>query len=203
MNAPVRSTKASAAPQINVGGPSVPGPHHRRTLTVVLATASLSVVVLASIGFFLWEESSVTKCAGCTNALDRALALSTSRDSSGRDPTFFSCVTTACNFYDFSIVVNSTGLTLADLFFQVKDPEGAVVTTNVALAAVESDGRVLANYTFSPGGWTPSSSTATHLTDQDTILVYSWGSPPEDLSGFTLYGLGDEAYSGAISAEFY
>lgn len=198
MNTPQQPGEPTGDPRIRSVGSA--GPRNRGALLAALVMVTIVGVLLTSIGFAWWLEPPTRVCGGCTNPLYRTLALSPSRDSNGTDSTFSVCATTPCNFYNFSVTVNSSSLTLADLFIEVVDLGGTIVTVQVGAAVFGPLGDLLGSYNFTLPGWAPAPVGSTHLADRDTIVVYAWGLSSQILVGGRMALLGAGAYVGTVSA---
>ncbi len=140
-----------------------------------------------------------------------ALNLSVNRDSSGLDSVVSTCSVVACNFYNFSILQVHSNLPFGDMFFGIQNPERAYVTIEGGLVIVGSSGILLGSFDSGFNGhdnesgsdwWTPSSASDTNLVRGDTMVVYTSGSSPLDLSGYQLIIIGAGVYSSAVAFSF-
>lgn len=204
------ASRVPVDPQIDTFRGISPKRRSRRTIAIAAVVIVIAAGVLGLLGTALWETTQAAPGLYCGNTracpLQSYLTLNASRDTSGDDTDLPECATTACNFYTFTVAVNTTYLFLGDLDFLLKEPGGDIATISGGLVVVGSSGTVLGTYNlhYSPdvSPWTPVSSANTSLRNGDAVLVFTTGPSAESLEGFELVAFGMNEFSGAISSPF-
>ena len=187
---------------------------NKRAVSPIIATILLVAitVVLAAVLYILIQQ--YTKNGSNGSPLGTAFAFSGSTDAAS----------TANNYYNMTIEQASPTLNFGNLLFQLKSPGGSVTTTGIAVVVANPSGIVEAMYclgTVSPvaglatectgqGTWvyegahctspaftTACSSTSVLSTSSFLSLVVT--PITTSLTGYTLYALGQGAFSGSVS----
>ncbi len=105
------------------------------------------------------------------------------------------------HWYNFSVVSASGGLDW-DLFsFQVRNPNGTVVSppTSWALTVLGSGGTTVGNYSWTAGNWTPPEPTAV-VSNSQVVVLEVVGGPSLQGQGLTFVLLWSGAYPGSATA---
>jgi flagellin-like protein len=191
---------------------------NKRAVSPIIATILLVAitVVLAAVLYILIQQ--YTKNGSNGSPLGTAFAFGRSTDATS------STGPSQNNYYNMTIEQASSTLTFGMLLFELKAPGGSVFATTIAVGVVNPRGVVEAEYCL--GTQTPVSTLPTACTGQGTwvyegahcgapaytstcsstsvITSSSFLSLVDDtatgsLAGYTLYALGQGAYSGSVS----
>jgi flagellin-like protein len=184
---------------------------NRRAVSPIIATILLVAitVVLAAVLYILIQQ--YTK-GGANNApLGTAFSFSGSTDAAS----------TANNYYNMTIESASSTLNFGDLAWQLKTPTGSVFVTGVSVSIVNPLGVVEGSFCIGAivtGGVTCASTNAwvfngnhcgapaftsacstTSAVSTQSFLSVAVTPIGTSLSGYTLFALGQSAYSGSVS----
>lgn len=191
---------------------------NKRAVSPIIATILLVAitVVLAAVLYILIQQ--YTKNGSNGSPLGTAFAFSGSTDASSAGGA-------TANYYNMTIEQASSTLNFGNLIFQLKSAGGSVFTTGTALEAVNPSGTIEAVYCLgvvtvnagatacaagNDGTWVyngahcsaPAFTTAcssTSALSTSTFLSLVVTPNTVSLTGYTLYALGQGAYSGTVS----
>jgi len=202
-------TGSDGDPRIRLDAPTERRRPDRRVVWVSIVMVAVVIILGVAIGVSGIFTQRVGTQLPITMA--SALNLSASRDSTGTDSTFSACSAVTCNFYNFSVLHAHSNLPFGDLFFEIQNPGRDIAIIEGGLAIAGSSGVLLGSFNSGFNGhnnesgsdwWTPSSASSTNLVVGDTIVVYTSGSSPLDLTGYYLGVIGDGGYSSAVTFSF-
>jgi flagellin-like protein len=184
---------------------------NRRAVSPIIATILLVAitVVLAAVLYILIQQ--YTKGGANASPLGTAFSFGSSTDAAS----------TSNNYYNMTIESASSTLNFGDLIFQLKTPAGAVFATTVDVQIVNSLGVVEGAFCMgtitsggvacaSSNGWVyngnhcvapafTSACSSTAIISTASFISVAVTPIGTSLSGYTLYALGQSAYSGSVS----
>jgi archaeal type IV pilus assembly protein PilA len=184
---------------------------NKRAVSPIIATILLVAitVVLAAVLYILIQQ--YTKNGSNGSPLGTAFAFSGSTDASS----------TGNNYYNMTIEQAGSTLSFGNLLFQLKTAGGSVFVTGVALLVVNPSGVTEAAFCMGSittggvtcagsGGWVyngnhcsapafTTACTSTSVLSTSSFLSLAVTPNTVSLAGYTLYALGQGAYSGSVS----